>query len=54
MTVKLQWATPDIDKQILFMARASNPKGQDSENSRQILRGVALITMAAFFSAVSA
>lgn len=34
MTVKLQWATPDTDKQILYMARVSNPKGQDSENSR--------------------
>jgi len=32
--VKLQWSTPDIDKQIMFMARVSNPKGQDSENIR--------------------
>lgn len=31
---KLQWATPDIDKQIMFMARVSNPEGQDSENIR--------------------
>lgn len=29
---KLQWATPDIDKQIMFMARVSNPEGQTSEN----------------------
>ena len=34
MKVKLQWATPDIDKQIMFMARVSNPANQDSENSR--------------------
>ena len=33
-TVKLQWATPDIDKQIMYMARVSNPAGQDSENVR--------------------
>lgn len=32
--VKLQWATPEIDKQIMFMARVSNPKGQDSEKTR--------------------
>ncbi len=34
MTTKLQWATPDIDKQIMFMARVSNPANQHSENSR--------------------
>ena len=34
MTVKLQWATPDTDKQIMFMARVSNPANQNSENSR--------------------
>ena len=34
--VKLQWATPDIDKNIMFMARVSNPKGQNSENTRLI------------------
>ena len=34
MTVKLQWATPDIDKQIMFMARVSNPEGQNSEKIR--------------------
>lgn len=31
---KLQWATPDIDKQIMFMARVSNVAGQDSEKTR--------------------
>ena len=34
MTVKLQWATPDIDKQIMYMARVSNPEGQNSERTR--------------------
>ena len=34
MTVKIQWATPDIDKQIMYMARVSNPANQNSENSR--------------------
>ena len=34
MNVKIQWATPDIDKQIMFMARVSNPSGQASENTR--------------------
>jgi thymidylate synthase (FAD) len=34
MTVKLQWATPDIDKQIMFQARVSNPEGQNSENTK--------------------
>lgn len=34
MKVKLQWATPDIDKQIMFMARVSNPDGQNSERTR--------------------
>ena len=32
--VCLQWATPDIDKQIMFMARVSNPDNQTSENVR--------------------
>jgi thymidylate synthase (FAD) len=32
--VTLQWATPEIDKQIMFMARVSNPANQHSENSR--------------------
>lgn len=32
--VKIQWATPDIDKQIMKMARVSNPANQNSENAR--------------------
>ena len=31
--VKLQWATPNIDKQIMYQARVSNPANQDSENA---------------------
>ena len=31
---KLQWATPNIDKEIMYMARVSNPDGQDSEKIR--------------------
>ena len=31
--VKLQWATPDVDKQILYIARLSNPDKQDSPNT---------------------
>ena len=34
MNVKLQWAAPDIDKQIMYMARVSNPANQNSENAR--------------------
>jgi thymidylate synthase (FAD) len=34
MSVKLQWATPDIDKQIMYMARVSNPENQNSEKTR--------------------
>lgn len=34
MNVKIQWATPDIDKQIMYMARVSNPEGQNSENTK--------------------
>ena len=29
MNIKLQWATPDIDSQITYQARVSNPEGQD-------------------------
>ena len=36
MSVKLQWATPNIDQQILYMARVSNPDNQRSENTRLI------------------
>ena len=34
--MSLQWATPDIDQQILYMARVSNPDNQRSENTRLI------------------
>lgn len=34
MSVKIQWATPEIDKQIMYMARVSNPTNQRSENTR--------------------
>jgi len=34
MKVKLQWATPDIDKQIMYQARVSNPENQDSQNNK--------------------
>ena len=34
MTVIVQWATPDIDKQIMFCARVSNPANQASENAK--------------------
>ena len=34
MSVNLQWATPSIDKQIMYMARVSNPANQNSDNSR--------------------
>jgi thymidylate synthase (FAD) len=34
MTVKLQWATPNADKAIMYMARVSNPANQGSENAR--------------------
>lgn len=34
MTVNFQWATPNIDKQIMYMARVSNPAGQDSQKTR--------------------
>jgi thymidylate synthase (FAD) len=30
MRAKIQWATPDIDQQILYIARVSNPDGQSS------------------------
>lgn len=31
---RLQWASPDIDQQIMYMARVSNPANQDSQNTR--------------------
>lgn len=33
-SVKLQWATPEADQQIMFMARVSNPEGQNSGNPK--------------------
>lgn len=30
MNVRLRWATPDIDEQIMYIARVSNPEYQDS------------------------
>lgn len=35
--VKTIWATPDIDKNIAFMARVSNPKGQDKQEFAGLL-----------------
>jgi len=34
MKVTLQWATPDADKHIMFMARVSNPDNQHSDKTR--------------------
>lgn len=34
MKTNLQWATPDIDKNIMYMARVSNPDNQNSDNAR--------------------
>jgi len=34
MNVTLQWATPDADKHIMFMARVSNPDNQHSDKTR--------------------
>lgn len=34
MSVRLQWATPNIDDQIMYMARVSNPQGQGSGDPR--------------------
>lgn len=34
MQVKLQWATPNIDKHVMYMARVSNPANQQSENAK--------------------
>jgi thymidylate synthase (FAD) len=33
-TVKLQWATPNADQEIMYMARVSNPKNQNSGNDK--------------------
>lgn len=37
MNVKLQWATPDIDKQIAYQARVSNPDNQGNEQIAGLL-----------------
>ena len=37
-TVNLVWATPDIDKQIAYMARVSNPKNQTNEQIAGLLK----------------
>lgn len=34
MNVDLVWATPDIDKHIMYIARVSNPKNQTSADTR--------------------
>lgn len=38
MNVKLQWATPDIDKQIAYQARVSNPDNQGNEQIAGLLK----------------
>lgn len=37
-TVKLIWATPDIDAQLAYIARVSNPNNQENENIEGLLR----------------
>ena len=37
MQVKLQWATPNIDAQIAYQARVSNPDNQSNENISGLL-----------------
>jgi thymidylate synthase (FAD) len=34
MRAKIQWATPDIDQQILYIARVSNPENQSSGKTK--------------------
>jgi thymidylate synthase (FAD) len=36
--VKIKWATPDIDEQIAYIARVSNPKNQDNKNITGLLQ----------------
>ena len=38
MQVKLQWVTPDAEKQIAFMARGSNPANQDNPEYEKLFR----------------
>ena len=51
--VKLQWATPDIDAQIAFQARVSNPENQANPQIAGLLnycmREAAPVTAGAFF-----
>tara|TARA_R110002126_G_scaffold112184_1_gene250352 strand:- start:84 stop:719 length:636 start_codon:yes stop_codon:yes gene_type:complete len=35
--IKLVWATPDIDQQIAYIARVSNPQNQDNPNIEKLL-----------------
>ena len=37
-SVKIVWATPDIDKQIAYMARVSNPDNQNNEKIAGLLQ----------------
>jgi thymidylate synthase (FAD) len=37
-SIKIVWATPDIDKQIAYMARVSNPDNQSNQEIAGILR----------------
>lgn len=37
MTTKIEWASPEIDKKIAYMARVSNPANQDNENIAGLL-----------------
>jgi thymidylate synthase (FAD) len=36
--VKIKWATPDIDEQIAYIARVSNPKNQANQNITGLLQ----------------
>jgi len=36
--VKIMWMTPDIDEQIAYIARVSNPKNQDNKNITGLLQ----------------
>jgi thymidylate synthase (FAD) len=37
-SVKLEWATPNIDQQVAYMARVSNPKNQSNEKIAGLLQ----------------
>jgi thymidylate synthase (FAD) len=39
VNVKLVWITPDAERLIAYMARVSNPKGQEADiNSNRLIR----------------